>query len=303
MRPHVHARRIEVAEPRRICLVLAVDEIHRRADKLLVHRLHALGVERAGIFDHLLADAPVGRIDGRIVGIAGLAFENAARSELGPELRVLGVVRILRLFLGVEMVEIAEELVEAMHGRQILVAVAEMVLAELPGGVAERLQGFRDTHVFGVKPDVRAGQADLGQAGPDRRLSGDERCASGGATLLAVPVGEQRAFLGDAVDVGRAVAHDAQIVGADIEPADVVGHDHEDVRLAAGRSRRASRRGLLRLRERAGCHRRGRHQRRRAEQDIAAVGRVALRVSSNALGVGLAPWCRRAFSAPSSHED
>ena len=244
MRPHMHARRVEVAEPRRVCLVLAVDEIHRRADEFLVHRLHPLGVERAGIFDHLLADAPVGGIDGRIVGVGGLAFEHAARPELGPELRILGVIRILRLFLGVEMVEIAEEFVEAVHGRQIFVAVAEMVLAELPGGVAERLQGFRDTHVFGVKSDVRAGQADFGQAGPDRRLSGDEGRAPRGATLLAVPVGKQRAFLGDAVDVGRAVAHHAQIVGADIEPADVVGHDHEDVRLS-------TQRGLLRARPRA----------------------------------------------------
>ena len=32
---------------------------------------------------------------------------------------------------------------------------------------------------------------------------------------------------------GRAVTHHAQIVGAHIEPADIVGHDHEDIRLAA----------------------------------------------------------------------
>ena len=168
MRPHMHARRVEVAEPRRVCLVLAVDEIDRRADEFLVHRLHPLGVKRAGVFDHLLADPPVGGIDGRIVGVAGPAFEHAARPELGPELRILGVIRILRLFLGVEMVEIAEEFVEAVYGRQIFVAVAEMVLAELAGGVAERLQGFRDTHVFGTKSDVCAGQTDFGQAGPDR---------------------------------------------------------------------------------------------------------------------------------------
>ena len=66
------------------------------------------------------------------------------------------------------MVEIAEKFVEAVYGRQIFVAVAEMVLAELSGGVAERLQGFRNAHVFGVKADVRTWQTDLGQAGPDR---------------------------------------------------------------------------------------------------------------------------------------
>ena len=55
-----------------------------------------------------------------------------------------------------------------MDGRQILIAVAEMVLAELPGGIAERFQGFRDAHVFGVKSDGRTGQSDFGQTSPDR---------------------------------------------------------------------------------------------------------------------------------------
>ena len=53
----------------------------------------------------------------------------------------------------------------------------------------------------GCRPEVGAGQPDLGEAGADRRLAGDERGAAGGAALLAVPVGEHRAFLGDAVDV------------------------------------------------------------------------------------------------------
>ena len=80
-------------------------------------------------------------------------------------------------------------------------------------------------------PSGRAGQADLGEAGADRRLAGDEGGAAGGAALLAVPVGEQRALLGDAVDVGRPVAHHAVVVGADVELADVVAPDDEDVRL------------------------------------------------------------------------
>ena len=90
---------------------------------------------------------------------------------------------------------------------------------------------------IGPEPEFRARQADLGQAGADRRLAGDEGRAAGRAALLAVPVGEDRAFLADAVDVGRAVAHDAHVVGADIEPADVVAHDEQDVRLAACRLR------------------------------------------------------------------
>jgi hypothetical protein len=62
-------------------------------------------------------------------------MQHAARSELLPELRVLRIVDVLRLLLGVEMVEVAEELVESVHGGQELVAVAEMVLAELAGRI------------------------------------------------------------------------------------------------------------------------------------------------------------------------
>jgi hypothetical protein len=65
-------------------------------------------------------------------------------------------------------------------------------------------------------------------------LSGDEGGAACGATLLAVEVGEHRAFSGDAVDVRRPVAHDAVVVATDVEPSDVVGHDEQDVWLALG---------------------------------------------------------------------
>jgi hypothetical protein len=44
---------------------------------------------------------------------------------------------VLRVLLGIEMIQIAEELVEAMIGRQVLIPVAEVVLAELAGRVAK----------------------------------------------------------------------------------------------------------------------------------------------------------------------
>jgi hypothetical protein len=47
---------------------------------------------------------------------------------------------MLRFVLGVQVVEVAEELVEAVYGRQELVAVAEMVLAELCGSITLRLE-------------------------------------------------------------------------------------------------------------------------------------------------------------------
>ena len=145
-----------------------------------------------------------------------------------------GIVGVLRLLLGIEVVEVAEELVESVGGRQHLVAVAEVVLAELAGHVALRLEQRGDGRVFLLHALRGAGQADLGEAGADGRLPGDEGGAAGGAALLAVPVGEQRTFLGDAVDVGRLVAHHAHVVGADVELADVVTPDDEDVRLLRG---------------------------------------------------------------------
>ena len=162
----------------------------------------------------------------------GDAVQHAARTELLLERGILRIVGQLRLLLGVEVIEIAEELVEAVHGRQVFVPIAEMVLAELAGGVAERLEQFGDGRVFLLQADRRAGHADLGQAGADRVLPGDEAGAAGGAALLAVVVGERHAFFGDAVDVRGPVAHHAAAVVADVPHADVVAPENEDVRLS-----------------------------------------------------------------------
>ena len=87
---------------------------------------------------------------------------------------------------------------------------------------------------------LRPRQAHFQKSGPQRALAGDEGGAAGGAGLLAVIVGEYRALIGDAVDVGRAIAHHAAIVGADVPVADVVGHDDEDVGLLLLLRRRGS---------------------------------------------------------------
>ena len=99
----------------------------RLGHDLVVDGLHPLLGERAGVLDALGAVLVRPRVD------------DAARAEVLPEVGelLLGrVVVVLRLLLGVEVVEVAEELVEAVRGRQELVAVAEVVLAELPGRVA-----------------------------------------------------------------------------------------------------------------------------------------------------------------------
>ena len=142
-----------------------------------------------------------------------------------------GIVGQLRLFLGVEVVEVAVEFVETVGGRQHFVAVAQMVLAELTGGVALRLQHFGDGRIFLAQPQFGAGQADLAEAGAEYALTRDEGGPAGGAALLAVIIGEDHAILGDGIDIGRAIAHEAVRVGAEIALADVVAPDDDDVRL------------------------------------------------------------------------
>ena len=203
VRAQVHARRVEPAEERLAGRLLPLHVVDGRGGGLVVDRLHPLLGERAGVLDGLLADLAEARIDGRVVLVGGLALEHAARAELGAVSRVLRIVGQLRLLLGVEVVEIAEELVEPVDGRQRFVAVADVVLAELAGRVAEVLEQAADRGIELAHAHRRAGEADLGQAGAEAVLAGEKRRPAGGAALLAVIVQEAEAFLGDAVDVGR----------------------------------------------------------------------------------------------------
>src|SRR6185436_20751732 len=101
----------------------------------------------------------------------------------------------------------AVKLVEAVNGRQVFIAVAKVVLPELGSGVALRLEQLRDGDVPVLQALRRAWHADLGIAGSETALAGNERGAPGRAALLGVRVGESHPFVGDAVDVGRSVAH------------------------------------------------------------------------------------------------
>ena len=72
-----------------------------------------------------------------------------------------------RVFHRVEMIEVAEELIEAVDGRQELVEVAQVVLAELAGGISHRLERGRDGRRLCRHADRRTGLADCGQPGAD----------------------------------------------------------------------------------------------------------------------------------------
>ena len=209
--------------------VASLHEIDRVCGDFLVNRFHALLGQRAGVLDGLFADLAESRVIGGIVLVRRVAVQDAARSEHRLELRVLRIIHIFRLLFRIQVIEVAEPFIEPVDRGQHVVAVAEMVLAELARHVAVRLEQVGEGRVGRGNAFLRAGQTDLGEAGTNGRLAGDECRATGGATLLTIEVREQRAFLGEAVDVRRLVAHHAHVVGAEVELADVVSPDNEDV--------------------------------------------------------------------------
>ena len=102
---------------------------------LVVDRLHPLLRQRAGVLDPLLADAA--ERGSSVASSSSVAQEwmtprgpnrllNCGKSSAG------GQFGQLRLLLGVQVVEVAEELVEAVHGRQVLVRSPRWFLPNCP---------------------------------------------------------------------------------------------------------------------------------------------------------------------------
>ena len=238
MRKGVTARGVVPEEERLLRLHRPVDEVARALHQIRVDVFHAdlgggvhagMRRQRAGIGDLLLADAAPARILGRVVDVGRDAVDDVARAEPLEELLALRVLRVVGLFHRIEVVEDPVELVEAVDGGQVFVAIAQVVLADLRRRVAQRLEDVGDRRIGILQALFGGGQADFQQTGAERRLSGDERRASRGAGLLSVVVREQRALAGESVQVRRAAAHHAAVVGTDVPDADVIGHDHDDV--------------------------------------------------------------------------
>jgi hypothetical protein len=114
------------------------------------------------VLDLLLPDLAPPRLHGLVLGGRRPGVDHAARTERFAEARILRVVRHLRFFLGVEVIQVAEELIETVIGRQHVVQVAEVILAELAGRVALLLQQRGDRHEFVRHADRRRRNADLG---------------------------------------------------------------------------------------------------------------------------------------------
>ena len=107
----------------------APHEIERAREQIILDCFHSLPYQRAGILDDLLAYSPEARVDVWVIGIRGLAVQDAAWLEEILEYRkVFRIVDLLRFLLRIEMITIAVEFIETMHRRQILVPVAEVIL-------------------------------------------------------------------------------------------------------------------------------------------------------------------------------
>src|SRR5262245_11232601 len=154
MGPQVHVGGVHPAEKGFARCMLALDPVLGGADELVVAGLHALLGERAGVLDLLLAYPAPARLFGGVVGIGRPAVHDAARAKAFAKVRKvlrIWIVRQLRLLLGVQVIEVAEELVEAVGGREELVQVSQVVLAELAGGIPEGLEQFGNGRVLGLE--------------------------------------------------------------------------------------------------------------------------------------------------------
>jgi len=72
------------------------------------------------------------RIDGLVIGLGRKGVQHAAGTILLAEFRVFRVVNLLGLLFRIEVVEVAEELVEPMYRGKMLVAVVEVFLPNCP---------------------------------------------------------------------------------------------------------------------------------------------------------------------------
>src|SRR4051794_17672700 len=101
MGPEMHSGRVIPNKKRLSFLVALIDELEGVFGYLIIDGFHALAGKGTGIFDLLptLAIYPT--------------MEYASGAEPLLEIRVLRIVWVFWLFLGIEVVEIAEELVKS----------------------------------------------------------------------------------------------------------------------------------------------------------------------------------------------
>src|SRR3954454_23156434 len=102
---------------------------------------------------------------------------------------------------GVEVIEVPKELVEAVHSRQKLVLVAQVVLAELTGGITHRSERGGNRRCRCRQTGGSASLTHRRHASAYRQLAGDEVRPSVGAACFGIIIGEKHPLGGDLVQV------------------------------------------------------------------------------------------------------
>src|SRR5215831_6853382 len=106
-----------------------------------------------------------------------------------------------------------------------------MILAELAGGVPHCLQRGCDGWGLVGHADGSSGLPHRGQTSSDRQFSRDKVGTARGAAWFRVIVGEAHALGREPVEVRGRRVHNSLVVSSDVEPANIVTHDHDDVGL------------------------------------------------------------------------
>ena len=172
--------------------------------------------------------------------LTGLALHGA--DHVAPHLHRLGVVerevgveRRIGVRVRVQVVQRrVRHLVEAVRRRHRVVGLAEVPLADLAGAVPGLLQHAGQRPLGRRQPAALPGERDRRHAAADRQAAGHRRGPAGRAARLSVERQELQALGGQPIEArrGRAAVL-AAAVAAEITPADVVGHEHDDVGLRA----------------------------------------------------------------------
>src|SRR5271155_3007950 len=114
--PEVHVGKINPAEKWRVSLVLPRDEVDGRGGEVVVAGLHSFCGQRSSVFDFLFAHPAPSRLHRGIILIAREAMQDSARPELCLKPGTLRIVGVLRILFAIKVIQVPEELVEAMDG-------------------------------------------------------------------------------------------------------------------------------------------------------------------------------------------
>ena len=167
----MHAAWVEPHEKRLLVPVSAIDKVERGLEEFLVNRLHTFLCQRAGVLAFLFAPFAEAWVFARGFGGGRRTLQNSPRTKARLKRRIFRIIRIFRFVLGVQVIEISEKLVEPVNRRQKLIAVAEMVFAELCRRISGGLSRSASVGSFSDRPSFAPVTRLLG----DRFASGSDR--------------------------------------------------------------------------------------------------------------------------------